>query len=126
MIATLLWNGHARDVKSARQVCVREGWKQGGWIIGVLGDGEQQKGRDVICFMELIPTNATHPSPPSIGSTTESQTKPACLMGVARTWEVFMPGRGGRIVEEEGSDLETGTRSVVWQAQDGGLWEGAS
>lgn len=129
VIPTLLWRGGVGESEWVRQVCVREGEGEGEWVVSVLGEREgegNEKRMDVLCFTVLLPT-IPPASPSSLReSAVESETGSASLLSVVRTWEVPMPGRGGRIVEDEGGNLADGRRGVVWEAKDGGLWEGAA
>ena len=42
------------------------------------------------------------------------------MYDVSRRWDMVMPGRMGRLVEQYGTG-----GGFVWQGIDGGLWEGA-
>ena len=127
VVPTLLWRGDAEGVEWMRQVCVREGKDKKEWVVGILGEGEGDgDGRkDVIFFIVLIPTMSTPPFPPPPTEPTVESIGSTSSMSIARTWEMQMPGREGRIVEDEGGSLDGGQRGIVWEARDGGLWEGA-
>jgi hypothetical protein len=144
-------------VKQGRQVFVRRGvsWGQeagenkGGaeegqerkrgaeeaWVVGVLCEGDGKGGRrDVIQFMDLAPTGIPTPSTSDPNATGIPESAPgAMLLQTVDAWAVTMPGRAGRIVDDEEeywADEGTGEggmktrQTVTWQGPDGEIWEG--
>lgn len=112
------------EARWVRQVWVLRGGHDEEWVVGVLGEAGMEMRRDVICFIVLVPTAsaASAKSPPPTDTEPKMQFKmgDTGLMSVARTWEVSMPGRDGRMAIDESA----GVGGVVWHAKDGRLWEG--